>query len=52
MENLNITELNYSELQNTNGGYIKYVGSFALWVFDNWDEISESYNEGYNAARN
>jgi len=28
-----------------------WVASGVIWVVDNWDELSENFEEGYNDAR-
>jgi len=44
----NLRELSNSELENIQGGFWREAVGFAVWVYDNWDDISAGYNEGFN----
>lgn len=41
LKNLNLVELNTQELREVEGGLIlPWLASAALWVADNWDDIT------------
>lgn len=52
-EKLQVVELSQFELKNIEGGnpILRAVAGFVIWVIDEWDDISSSYEEGYAAAR-
>jgi hypothetical protein len=46
LKNLNVVELNAQEVKTTEGGMIlPWVASAALWVIDNWDDITAGNND-------
>lgn len=45
LEILNIEEISFEEQKSIEGGNIlRAVGSFAIWVFDNWGDIKAGYD--------
>lgn len=42
LKNLNLQEMNMQELKSTEGGLaLPWQISIALWVYDNWDDITK-----------
>lgn len=57
MSNLNqkiMKELTEKECMEMNGGYVQFViavASAAIYLYNNWDDFAEGFNEGYNSTR-
>ncbi|MCT3949241.1 class IIb bacteriocin, lactobin A/cerein 7B family [Elizabethkingia anophelis] len=49
LKKLNLVELNFQELKETEGGIIPWLvrgaAVAAAWVVDNWDDIKEGHDK-------